>query len=79
MEVDNYEIEPQLMEDLLEDITVDMSNVKLKNKLFAPEAAAECGIPRLSAYRMLDEFISGGGHLRSGTTVKSKTTKPKNF
>ncbi|KAI7897707.1 uncharacterized protein BX663DRAFT_419467, partial [Cokeromyces recurvatus] len=42
-----------------------------------PKAAAVCDIPRSSAYRLLDEFNTGDGHVLVGTTVKPKTIKPK--
>lgn len=91
-------IEPQPMEDLVEEITVDMSKVKLSTRkykkygtdqiesfikvlqeegLSVPKAAAVCGIPRSSAYRLLDEFNSGDGHVLPGTTVKPKAVKSK--
>ncbi|KAI7903230.1 uncharacterized protein BX663DRAFT_551535 [Cokeromyces recurvatus] len=77
MKVDNYEldfgilnnlihyeslnqqvIEPQPMEDLVEEITVDMKGLSV------PKAATVCGISRSGAYRLLDEFNSGDGHVR---------------
>ncbi|KAI9475755.1 MAG: hypothetical protein EXX96DRAFT_574510 [Benjaminiella poitrasii] len=91
-------IEPQPIENLVEEITVDMSKVKLSTKkykkygadqidrfinmlqkegLSVPKAATVCGIPRSSAYRLLDEFNSGDGHVLPGTTIKPKTVKPK--
>ncbi|CEP16140.1 hypothetical protein [Parasitella parasitica] len=45
--------------------------------LSVPKAAAVSGIPRSSAYRILDEFNDGDGHVLPGTTVKPKTPKPK--
>ncbi|KAI7901149.1 uncharacterized protein BX663DRAFT_412883, partial [Cokeromyces recurvatus] len=90
--------EPQPMEDLVEEITVDMSKVKLSTRkykkygadqierfikmlqeegLSVPKTAAVCNIPHSGAYRLLDEFNSGDGHVLPSTTVKPKTVKPE--
>lgn len=48
-----------------------------EESLSVPKAAAVPGIPRSSAYRLLDEFNSGDGPVPPDTTLKPKASKPK--
>ncbi|CAO3697393.1 unnamed protein product [Rhizopus stolonifer] len=69
------------MENLLEEITFEISNIERfvkilqEEDLFFPKAAAVCSIPRTTAYRLLDEFNNGSGSVLLGTILKPKTAK----
>ncbi|KAG0183458.1 hypothetical protein DFQ29_004402 [Apophysomyces sp. BC1021] len=45
--------------------------------LTAPKAAEQCGIPRSSAYRLLDEFNTGSGTVLPGRVKKQLKREPK--
>jgi transposase len=45
--------------------------------LTVPKAAEQCGIPRSSAYKLLDEFNAGNGYVLPGSAPKKLNKEPK--